>query len=106
METTETLFRKRRKHREVYFVRAKTLGLIKIGVANTARERFVSLQTDSPDLKSPTCGDCAMATGRHVPGDVHTIYEGVCANCGQTRPVSSASDWRLPGERVHPEAWD
>jgi len=35
--------------REVYFVRAKEMGLIKIGVANTARERLVSLQVDSPD---------------------------------------------------------
>jgi hypothetical protein len=35
--------------REVYFVRAVTLGLIKIGVANFAAQRVMSLQTHSPD---------------------------------------------------------
>jgi len=35
--------------REVYFIRAKTLGLIKIGIANRAADRLQSLQTMSPD---------------------------------------------------------
>jgi hypothetical protein len=41
--------RKTQANREVYFVQAETLGLIKIGVANQASRRFVSLQADSPD---------------------------------------------------------
>lgn len=41
--------RKKSRVREVYFVRAITLGLIKIGVANHALIRVVSLQTHSPD---------------------------------------------------------
>jgi hypothetical protein len=57
-------------------------------------------------LLSPTCGDCAKARGLVVPGDVHTIWQGVCANCGQDKPVAPASDWRRPNERVPPEAWD
>lgn len=60
----------------------------------------------SERLKSPTCRECAMARGLRVPGDIHTVSEGVCANCGAEGPVSSASDWHRPGERVHPEAWD
>ena len=58
------------------------------------------------ELKSPTCADCAKRLGLMVPGDVHTIYMAVCANCEMLKPVSSASDWRKPGERVPPEAWD
>ena len=57
-------------------------------------------------LKSPTCGDCAKSRGLVVPGDVHTIYQGECANCHQLKPVSSASDWHKPGARVPTEAWD
>jgi len=34
-------------------------------------------------LKSPTCRECAMARGLRVPGDVRTVWRGVCANCGQ-----------------------
>lgn len=37
------------KRREVYFVRAQTLGLIKIGTANFAAERLAVLKTASPD---------------------------------------------------------
>lgn len=58
------------------------------------------------DLKSPTCGQCAKRRGLVVPGDIHTVSMGRCANCDQLRPVSPASDWRRPGERVPPEAWD
>lgn len=47
-----------------------------------------------------------MARGLSVPGDVHTVYEDVCASCGKTKPVSSASDWRKAGERIHPDVWD
>lgn len=57
-------------------------------------------------LKSPTCRDCAMARGLRVPGDIHTVWEGECANCGEAKPVSPASDWRKPGETVPSEAWD
>lgn len=35
--------------REVYFVRALTVGLIKIGVSDSAVKRFQSLSTQSPD---------------------------------------------------------
>lgn len=41
--------RVRTEVREVYFVRAKTLGHIKIGVANDAWLRFLSLDSSSPD---------------------------------------------------------
>jgi hypothetical protein len=58
------------------------------------------------ELKSPTCRDCAHQRGLRVPGDIHTVYEGECANCGETRTVSSASDWRRPGERVYLAEWD
>jgi len=59
-----------------------------------------------PPLKSPTCRDCAHARGLRVDGDVHTVWEGECANCGRVGPVAPASDWRKPGERVPPGAWD
>lgn len=36
--------------REVYFVHAVTLNLIKIGVANSAIQRFSALRTQSPDV--------------------------------------------------------
>ena len=58
------------------------------------------------ELKSPTCGDCAKARGLVVPGDVHTIWQGECANCGEIGPVSPAGDWRKPDERFHSWAWD
>ena len=58
------------------------------------------------ELKSPTCRDCALARGLRVPGDIHTVSHGKCANCGAEGPVSPASDWRRPGERVPAEAWD
>lgn len=57
------------------------------------------------ELKSPTCRDCALARGLHVPGDIHTIWEGVCANCGETKAVAPASDWRKPGA-PEPHFWD
>lgn len=57
-------------------------------------------------LRSPTCGDCARAKGLIVPGEVHTVRMGVCANCHHRKPVSSALDWRKPGEHVHPDAMD
>ncbi len=57
-------------------------------------------------LKSPTCGDCAKAKGLIVPGDIHTVYQGICANCGHDKPISSAWDWRKPGERFPSAAWD
>lgn len=57
-------------------------------------------------LRSPTCRDCARNRGLRVPGDIHTCWEGECANCGATGPVSPASDWRKPNEPIHPEAWD
>ena len=57
-------------------------------------------------LLSPTCGPCAIAKRLVVPGGVHTIYMGICANCQKHRPVSSALDWRRPTERVHPDAMD
>lgn len=41
--------RRKSDHREVYFVRAKTLGHIKIGVANNAWLRFLALDSSSPD---------------------------------------------------------
>jgi hypothetical protein len=58
------------------------------------------------ELKSPTCRDCARARGLRVPGDVHTIWRGICANCEREADVSPASDWRNPGAYVPPEAWD
>jgi len=60
----------------------------------------------SGELKSPTCADCAKARGLMVPGSVHTVSMGRCANCDRDKPVSPASDWRRPGERIHPEEWD
>ncbi len=58
------------------------------------------------ELNSPTCRDCARLKGRVPVTDIFTVYEGECANCGLVKTISSASDWRKPGERVHPEAWD
>lgn len=58
------------------------------------------------ELKSPTCRDCAHARGLRVPGAIHTVWDGECANCGTVGPVAPASDWRKPGERVHPDALD
>ena len=52
--------------------------------------------TDQP-LKSPTCRECARARGLRVPGDVHTVHEGVCANCGAVTAVSTSSDWQPVG---------
>ena len=49
------------------------------------------------ELKSPTCGQCAMKRGLEVPGGVHTINQGVCANCHEERHVSPASDWYPKG---------
>lgn len=49
------------------------------------------------DLRSPTCRLCARARGLRVPGEVHSVWEGVCANCGAVGEVSPASDWRPPG---------
>lgn len=61
----------------------------------------------APPLKSPTCGDCAKRRGLVVPGDMHTCWQDTCANCGRTDAACSpASDWRLPGVRVHPDAMD
>lgn len=57
-------------------------------------------------LKSPTCRDCARARGLRVPGDVHTVWQGRCANCGRETAVAPAEDWRRPGERVPLAAWD
>lgn len=63
--------------------------------------------TPSPNsLKSPTCRDCARSLGLIVPGDIHTVSEGECANCGQTKLVSSASDWARPGTAVNLLTWD
>lgn len=53
-------------------------------------------------LKSPTCRDCARARGLVVPGEVHTVWTDRCANCGEERLVSAASDWRPPGEKQQP----
>lgn len=58
------------------------------------------------ELKSPTCGECAKASGRIPVDEVHTVYMGECANCGLEKPVASAWDWKLPGERRHPLDWD
>ena len=58
------------------------------------------------NLNSPTCRDCARSKGYIPLTDIFTVYEGVCLNCNETKTVSSASDWRKPGERVHAEAWD
>jgi hypothetical protein len=52
---------------------------------------------DMTALKSPTCAKCAMARGLEVPGGVHTIHGGTCANCGTEGPVSPADDWRPKG---------
>lgn len=41
--------RRKEASREVYFVRATTLGHIKIGVANNAWLRFMALDSSSPD---------------------------------------------------------
>lgn len=56
--------------REVYFVRAKTLGHIKIGVANNAWLRFMALDSSSPDplellgvIRSPDA--CALEEEIH-----------------------------------------
>jgi hypothetical protein len=57
-------------------------------------------------LKSPTCRDCAMRSGRVPVDSVHAVYEDDCGNCGQKAAVSSASDWRLRSERHHPLDWD
>ena len=56
--------------------------------------------------KSPTCRDCAMAKGLRVPDEIHTVWQGECANCGKDAPVSPAGDWHKPGARVPSEAWD
>ncbi len=57
-------------------------------------------------LKSPTCAPCAKARGRIVPGEVHSVWTGVCANCGETRSVAPASDWQPKGTRYNPEIMD
>lgn len=49
------------------------------------------------ELKSPTCGACARARGLEVPGEIHTVWEGACANCEKVGFVAPASDWRRPG---------
>jgi hypothetical protein len=58
------------------------------------------------ELKSPTCRECARARGLRVPGDVHTVWEGVCANCGAVTAVAPASDWRPVGTRHDPRTMD
>lgn len=65
---------------------------------------------DRPDmteaLKSPTCRDCALEAGYVTVISIHTVTDGICANCGKEKRVSSIMDWKLPGKYIHPEAID
>lgn len=58
------------------------------------------------ELKSPTCGDCARARGLQVRGDVHTIYEGECANCNRPSLSRPRATGASPGKSIHHLAWD
>jgi hypothetical protein len=52
---------------------------------------------NDPALKSPTCEACAHKRSLIVPGGIHTVSGGRCANCKQDTLVSPASDWHRPG---------
>lgn len=49
MRRKQGLERGRDRVREIYFVRAETMGFIKIGVTNDSARRLSSIQTFSPD---------------------------------------------------------
>lgn len=57
-------------------------------------------------LKSPTCSDCARQAGLVPVTDVMTVYEDRCANCGEVWLLSTARDWKRPGEPRSLVEWD
>lgn len=59
-----------------------------------------------PKLKSPTCGDCAHRLGYVAHSPYNTVSMDVCANCGEKTGVSTADDYKLPGEKTHHWQWD
>ena len=52
------------------------------------------------ELLSPTCGDCARAKGYVPVAPWATMYGAECANCHEQRAVSTADDWKLPGQKT------
>jgi len=50
------------------------------------------------ELKSPTCAECAKKKGYIPVTDIFTVYSGMCENCDTWTTVSTAYDWKLPGE--------
>ena len=54
--------------------------------------------TTNHGLKSPTCLDCARERGLVGVTPYMTVNKDKCANCGKVTTVSTAWDWKLPGE--------
>lgn len=61
------------KDREVYFIRAIIIGLIKIGTANFAAERFRVLKTASPD-KLELLGVVLCRNYGSLEGELHMRF--------------------------------
>jgi hypothetical protein len=78
-----------RKVREVYFVRARTLGLIKIGVSDFAAERISKLGLSSPDHLD-LLGVVLCPNGGQLEGDLH------CRFAAQR----SHGEWYFPSEAL------
>ena len=58
----------------------------------------LSKRTKCAVIKSPTCALCAKKAGLVPVTPFHTVHMGVCANCGETKGVSTADDWKKIGE--------
>lgn len=68
--------RLKERQRYVYFVEAKTLGLIKIGSTNDMRGRLVKMQIDCP-VQILLLGKIKVQKDGFTEGKVHRIFKGM-----------------------------
>lgn len=74
--TARALRRKMLPRRQVYFVRADTLGLIKIGHADCSRTRLSGLQVGSPD-KLTLLGFILSEDAEELERDIHRHFRSL-----------------------------
>lgn len=88
-KSTERRVRDLTPTREIYFVRAQTLGLIKIGIASCHRSRLRSLQVGSPDQLA-VIGCIVSSSAEKLECELHSRF----------RHLRQHGEWFAPGDEL------
>lgn len=111
--TASTTSRRRGRSTYVYFVRAVTLGLIKIGRATDPEQRFSGLQTGSPD-KLELLGVVRSDDAEQLEGHLHARFSEARRHGEWFEPAPAllayveehAFTWREETQRLIFEAYE